>query len=296
MTLRNAVLSVVPWTVRDATPTAWLQWTPYETPLSNPTSAAAWILFWLAGIFTGRAYMRSKAPFGKSLKWPFFAHNVLLSAGSGLLLALVLEEILPIWKGHGFFYAICDKGAFTSKLETYYIINYYFKYYELIDTVFLVLKKKPLTTLHVYHHSATALLCFSQLYGQTSVQWVVISLNLFVHLIMRLVTIAQITQFVIDLIIVYFASWQHYAWKWNFRALTCGDCAGREYAAWAGMAVLTSYLLLFVDFYKRSYAPKRRATRDGTSSPRNAEKGPATGRDASVQNASRTASAGDWKK
>ena len=29
-------------------------------------------------------------------------------------------------------------------MEFYYIINYYFKYLELFDTVFLALKKKPL--------------------------------------------------------------------------------------------------------------------------------------------------------
>ena len=29
-------------------------------------------------------------------------------------------------------------------METYYMINYYFKYWELADTVFLALKKKPL--------------------------------------------------------------------------------------------------------------------------------------------------------
>ena len=68
------------------------------------------------------------------------------------------------------------------------MINYYFKYIEFMDTVFLVLKKRPLcksfrcisvtdTTLtltyvlaflHVFHHSTTAVLAFVGLGGKIS--------------------------------------------------------------------------------------------------------------------------------
>ncbi|TFY51159.1 hypothetical protein EVJ58_g10711 [Rhodofomes roseus] len=161
------------------------------------------------------------------------------------------------------------RSVLVNRLELFYIINYYFKYLELLDTIFLALKKKPLAFLHVYHHSATALLCFTQLNGKTSVQWIPITINLSVHVLMyyyyyataggakiwwkKHLTTMQIVQFVIDLVAVYFATYSYYAASYFPNLPSFGSCAGTESAAVFGCAILSSYLGLFVQFYINTY-------------------------------------------
>lgn len=276
-------------------PQSVMQWELGKTPLSDINVVVAAMITYLVTIFSLRAYIRSlkaqrnggspaatpekgkrEPPLIPSsyIKYPFLVHNIALSVGSGWLLALMLEEILPIVWRNGPYYSICSPGAWTMRMETFYIINYYIKYWELLDTIFMVFKEKPLTFLHVYHHSATALLCYSQLQGKTSVSWVVICLNLAVHVLMyayyaltsmgircpwkKMVTVSQIVQFIIDLFVVYFASWNYWAYhKWNMPNLSYGTCSGEETAALSGMGVLSSYLVLFVIFYRNTYKKKQ---------------------------------------
>ncbi|KAL4760354.1 elongation of very long chain fatty acids protein [Aspergillus foveolatus] len=249
-------------------PASEFQFVEGKTPMSTFRETAIMLIVYYVTIFGGREVMRNRPAF--KLNTLFMIHNFVLTVVSAILLALFVEQLVPTIWNHGIFYSICDhRGGWTQPLIVLYYLNYLNKYLEFLDTVFLFLKKKPLTFLHTYHHGATALLCYTQLIGLTAVQWVPITINLLVHVVMywyyfqsargiriwwkKYITRLQIIQFVIDLVFVYFASYTYFASTYFPWAPNAGNCAGEEFAAFAGMGILTSYLVLFISFYIVTY-------------------------------------------
>ncbi|RYP43439.1 hypothetical protein DL768_009927 [Monosporascus sp. mg162] len=245
-----------------------------KTPMSTLKETSIFVVIYYAVIFGGREWMRNRPPY--KLKGLFLIHNFYLTAISAILLALFIEQLLPTLVRRGIFYAICDaNGGWTQPMVVLYYLNYLTKYLELLDTVFLFLKKKPLTFLHCYHHGATAVLCYTQLIGNTAVSWVPITLNLTVHVVMywyyfqsargikiwwkEWVTRLQIIQFIIDLGFVYFASYTYFTSRYFPYMPNAGNCAGEEFAAFAGIGVISSYLVLFILFYIATYKRDHKA-------------------------------------
>jgi len=243
-----------------------------KAPMGTLTQTLVGMAIYYTVVLGGRELMRNRPAF--KLNLPFKIHNFYLTAISGGLLALHLEQLIPTVMRVGVYSSVCHKqSGWTQSLAVLYYLNYLTKYLEFIDTVFLVLRKKPLTFLHTYHHGATALLCYLQMAGETPVSWVCIVANLSVHCLMyyyyfqsargikiwwkQYITSLQIAQFVVDLSFIYYLSYgilvaKHMPWA----PQTAEICDGSDSAALSGTVIITSYLFLFISFYFATYAKK----------------------------------------
>jgi fatty acid elongase 3 len=149
----------------------------------------------------------------------------------------------------------------TAGFWTY--IFYLSKYYELIDTVILCLKKKTLITLHVWHHTSMLFVVWSWLYFP----WLEGSLwctfaNSLIHTGMytyylkatlgekvwwkKYMTSAQIVQFISGLVVVAIFAYMH----------STKGCSGNPTTGFISTAVNCSFLTMFGQFYKKSYTPR----------------------------------------
>jgi len=92
------------------------------TPISTLKTSLAIIVTYYAVIFGGREVMKSYNPV--KLRLLFQIHNFLLTALSGALLVLFIEQLLPTLWNHGIFYGICNReGGWTQQLLALYYVR-----------------------------------------------------------------------------------------------------------------------------------------------------------------------------
>jgi fatty acid elongase 3 len=93
---------------------------PGKTPLSTWQEVVAIIIAYYVIIFSGRDFMKNRPAF--RLNTWFQIHNIFLTLLSGILWALLFEQIVPIIVRHGLFYSICNVGAWTQPLVFIYYV------------------------------------------------------------------------------------------------------------------------------------------------------------------------------
>merc|ERR1719253_1290894 len=138
---------------------------------------------------------------------------------------------------------------------------------ELFDTLFIVLRKKPLIFLHWYHHITVLLFCWHSYVTHSTTGLYFATMNYSVHFIMYgyyflivykwvpkwfppgIITIAQISQMVVGVAVTVYSI---------YLLKTRRDCSVSSENLLAGGLMYFSYFLLFVHFAIERYFLKPR--------------------------------------
>jgi GNS1/SUR4 family. len=146
--------------------------TLYTTKLTLPSFSwpLGGVICYLVIIFGLQEIMKKYEPF--KFKWLLFVHNMALMYFSlGLVIGISHSLISLLRSGYSMYDLYCGGDTLLNNPHAIALYNWCYlfyasKYYEFFDTLFLVLKKKPLSFLHVYHHASVVLICWLALHDE----------------------------------------------------------------------------------------------------------------------------------
>jgi elongation of very long chain fatty acids protein 6 len=233
------------------------------------TACVVYLLF----CYFGRKIMKDRDPF--DLRYTLAAWNLFLSVFSFYGAFRTVPHILHRIATVSFEETVCESaytaygGGANGFATQLFILS---KIPELIDTVFIVLRKKPLIFLHWYHHVTVLLYCWNSYVTTSSAGIYFIAMNYSVHAIMYfyyflqaiksipkwfpswLITIAQISQMFVGTFIVGASLYFHFKGGVNFAP---GECNNAVSTLVAGFVMYGSYLYLFVEFAVKRFILKK---------------------------------------
>eukprot|EP00294_Goniomonas_avonlea_P011606 CAMPEP_0114555338 /NCGR_PEP_ID=MMETSP0114-20121206/8698_1 /TAXON_ID=31324 /ORGANISM="Goniomonas sp, Strain m" /LENGTH=186 /DNA_ID=CAMNT_0001740461 /DNA_START=259 /DNA_END=819 /DNA_ORIENTATION=- len=137
---------------------------------------------------------------------------------------------------------------------------YLSKYYELLDTVFLVIRKRDLTVLHLFHHIIVVFTCWFAVHEHMIMGWITCVNNASVHVFMywyfawraldfeiwwrKVLTKMQMVQFLVDI---------GTSIPFLYFYLTGTYCRG-SIASWLNAVLVGAFLyMLFNNFFQHTY-------------------------------------------
>ncbi|KAJ3277800.1 hypothetical protein HDU76_010171 [Blyttiomyces sp. JEL0837] len=161
------------------------QWQVGKTPMADlRIILISWGLYFTT-IIGLKTYMANREPF--KLKGVTAIHNMILCLWSLAMFLGTLVEVVRRGSSKGIDEIFCTTDTSALKGPLFYTMYIYYisKFYELLDTVILVLKKKPLIFLHWYHHAIVILMVWTWLQYGILFSSLGMMANTLVHVFMR---------------------------------------------------------------------------------------------------------------
>jgi elongation of very long chain fatty acids protein 6 len=152
----------------------WARWMTDNWRISIASSLAYILL-----VFSGKYYMQSRPKY--ELRPLLIAWNIVLAVFSITGTVRVWPDFLRTLFQHGVVYSVCNNSyayGITGFWSLMFVLS---KLPELVDTLFIVLRKQELIFLHWYHHATVLVYCwYSYKDLAASGRWFM-SMNYLVH-------------------------------------------------------------------------------------------------------------------
>ena len=224
------------------------------------------VIIYLAFIWLGTKFMENRKPF--NLKWSLFVWNAGLAIFSIMGSIRAAHDVLYLTSNFGFNESVCQ--CFPHNVRGFWM--FYFalsKVVELGDTVFLVLRKRPVIFLHWYHHVSVLLFTWFACAQAASFGRYFIGMNLVVHSFMYTYFAAQtlgirppkfVSMFITTLQILQMIGGM-YVVNHAHREISAGNrCEVPQATMTNALLMYASYFILFVNFFLDAYVFKRKPT------------------------------------
>jgi len=247
---------------------SYLTYTPiYDWMCENTHVAYVAVVVYAILIYLGREFMKNR----ESFKWRYTmaGWNLFLSLYSGVTMVRVGLPLLHFLSTESLRDNLCWSpeiryGRGSTGLWLFAFV--WSKYFELFDTFFITIHKKPLIFLHWYHHITVLIFTWDSYVNKAPASVIYLSMNGAVHFIMYgyyflmtmkwkpkwmsaiFITIAQITQMVIGLITA-ITTLYFYATENDDQ----NACEIKKSNVISAFLMYGSYLALFLQFFFQKY-------------------------------------------
>ncbi|XP_078487653.1 very long chain fatty acid elongase 6-like [Ciona intestinalis] len=221
-------------------------------------------IMYIGIVVAGKKCMETRNRY--DLRRPMLAWSVLLAVFSIIGTTRMLIMLQYLYTEGGIRRIVCDTGLYHKPITRFWCAAFlYSKFFEYVDTLFIIFRKQNLIFLHWYHHLTVALFCWSCYDGKNAGGAVFMSFNCFIHAMMytyyairaagvklpRFVSVVITGSQIIQMVIGCLTMYGLIIWRSE------SSCRTTDQHLLSGVLMYASYLVLFIHFFYNAYMKKR---------------------------------------